>query len=286
MKRMVDVAHKAERFRSLHSADGVFLMPNAWDPGSARMLAEAGFDALATTSAGIAYSLGLPDYAGAVSREKMLDCAGAIAAAVEQPVNADLESGYGADAEDVAETIALAAKAGIVGGNIEDYSGDPGAPLFDIERAVERIVAAREAADASGISFTLTARSDSFLNRVDDPLNEAILRCNRFRQAGADCLFVPGPTDADTIATLVREIDGPLNVVMGLSKDTLTVNALRDLGVRRISIGGSLARAVLGLIRNAADEMFRQGTFTYADRQIPDAELCRFFAGKITSPGD
>lgn len=281
---MMHVAHKAERFRSLHSADGVFLMPNAWDPGSARMLAEAGFDALATTSAGIAYSLGLPDYAGAVSRQKMLDCAGAIAGAVEQPVNADLESGYGADAEDVAKTIELAAKAGIVGGNIEDYSGDPGAPLFDIERAVERIVAAREAADASGICFTLTARSDSFLNRVDDPLNQAILRCNRFRQAGADCLFVPGPTDADTIATLVREIDGPINVVMGLGKRTLTVNALRDLGVRRISIGGSLARAVLGLVRNAANEMFRQGTFTYTEGQIPDAELCRFFAESSPRP--
>lgn len=277
----MDTATKAEKFRALHAADGVFLMPNAWDPGSARMLADTGFDALATTSAGIAFSLGLPDYEGAVSREKMIECAGAIAAAVDCPVSADLESGYGPDPADVARTIELAAKAGLAGCNIEDYSGDSGAPLFDRDRAIERIAAARQAADATGIAFCLTARSDSFLNRVEDPLKEAIERCNHYREAGADCLFVPGPTDADTIATLVKEIDGPVNVVMGLGKGTLSVNALGSLGVRRISIGGSLARTVLGLVREAAKEMFHQGTFGYAENQIPDAELCRFFAAKV-----
>ncbi|MDX1514551.1 MAG: isocitrate lyase/phosphoenolpyruvate mutase family protein [Gammaproteobacteria bacterium] len=267
------------RFRRLHDADDVFLMPNAWDPGSARLLADFGFSALATTSAGIAFSLGRPDYAAAVSRDRMLDCVRAIAAAVDLPVNADLEAGYGREPDMVAETITLAASAGVVGGNIEDHGDEPETPLFDLELAAERIVAAREAADATGIPFTLTARSDTFLNDVDDPLNEAIRRCNRYREAGADCLFVPGPVDPESIATLVREIDGPLNVVMGLAETTLDVDTLRRLGVRRISIGGSLARAVYGFIRNAARELSQTGTFRYAEGQIPDAELCRFFAG-------
>lgn len=271
---------RADQFRRLHLAGDVFLMPNAWDPGSARMLAAAGFEALATTSAGIAFSLGLADYAGALSRETMIERAGAIADAVELPVNADLESGYGADPSEVARTIELAAMAGIAGGNIEDYSGDPRAPLYELGHAVERIAAARVAADASGIPFTLTARCDSFLNDVGGPLRASIERCNRYREAGADCLFVPGPADEKTIGTLVREIDGPINVVMGLSRGTLTVSTLRSLGVRRISIGGSLARAVYGLIRRAAEEMSRDGTFSYADDQIPDDELCRFFAGE------
>lgn len=279
------VRTKADRFRDLHGS-GLFLMPNAWDPGSARMLAAAGFEALATTSAGIAYSLGLPDYAGALTREKMISCVGAIADAVDLPVNADLESGYGDEASDVAKTIESAVSVGIVGGNIEDYSGNPDAPLYDIEHAVERIATARAAADGCGMPFTLTARCDSFLNAVDDPLNEAVRRCNRYREAGADCSFVPGPADAQTIGALVREIDGPLNVVMGLGRETLSADQLRVLGVTRVSIGGSLSRAVFGLIRRAAEEMSGRGTFSYADDQVADDELCRFFAGRTsTSPG-
>ena len=274
------VTSKAERFRRLHLSRDIFLMPNAWDPGSARILAAAGFDALATTSAGIAFSLGLPDYEGALSRETMIERAGAIADAVDLPVNADLESGYGAMAADVAKTIELAATAGLAGGNIEDHGSDPHVPLYELEHAIERVAAARAAADASETPFMLTARCDSFLNAVDNPLKESIERCNRYREAGADCLFVPGPTDPDTIGTLVREIDGPINVVMGLSRGTLTVTTLRALGVRRISIGGSLARAVFSLIRSAAEEMAREGTFSYAEDQIPDDELCRFFADK------
>lgn len=277
---------KADAFHRLHLGDEIFLMPNAWDPGSARILADAGFAALATTSAGIAFSLGLPDYAGRVSRERMLECTGAIAAAVDLPVSADLESGYGESPEDVADTITGAVKAGLVGCNIEDYSGDSVPFLFDTERAAERIAAAREAADASGMRFTLTARCDSFLNPVEDPFKQAVERCNRYRAAGADCLFVPGPTDPETIGALVGEIDGPLNVVMGLSGAPLSVSDLAGLGVRRISVGGSLARAALGLVRRAAEEMSRQGTFDYAGGQIPDAELCRFFARPVNSRTD
>lgn len=269
---------KGQIFRELHAAPGVVLMPNAWDAGSARMLAAAGFAAIGTTSAGIAFSRGVPDYDGRVTRPEMLDCVGRIAAAVDLPVSADLEAGYGIAPQDVAQTIALFIQAGVVGGNIEDYSGDARSPLFDAALASERIAAARQAADSSGFPFTLTARTDCYLAGVDDPFSEAVRRSNAYREAGADCLFVPGIKDAATIAALVREIDGPLSVVMGLAGATLTVAELAALGVKRISIGGSLARATFGLIRRAAQEMREQGSFTFADQQIPDSKLCRFFA--------
>lgn len=265
-------------FRKLHAESGVVLMPNAWDAGSARMLAAAGFSAIGTTSAGIAFARGLPDYDGRVTRPEMLDCVGRITAAVDLPVSADLEAGYGIAPQDVAQTIALFIQAGVVGGNIEDCSGDARCPLFDAGLASERIAAARQAADSSGFPFTLTARTDCYLAGVDDPFSEAVRRSNAYRAAGADCLFVPGIKDAATIAALVREIDGPLSVVMGLAGTTLTVAELAALGVKRISIGGSLARATFGLIRRAAQEMREQGSFTFADQQIPDNELCRFFA--------
>jgi 2-methylisocitrate lyase-like PEP mutase family enzyme len=193
-------------------------------------------------------------------------------------VSADLEAGYGPAPEDVAETIRQAVAAGAVGGNIEDYTGDPRAPLFDPTLAAERIRAGRAAADASGIAFTLTGRADCYLVGHADPLRESIRRANHYRQAGADCLFVPGVSDAATIGTLVREIDGPINVVMGLRGAPLTMAELEALGVRRVSIGGSLARATFALVRRAAEEMRRAGTFGYAGDQIPDAELSRYFA--------
>jgi 2-methylisocitrate lyase-like PEP mutase family enzyme len=274
----MDQLHKALRLSELHARDDTFLMPNAWDAGSARMLSSLGFPAIATTSAGIAFSLGLPDYQRAVSRELMLERVGQITAAVDVPVSADLEAGYGAEPEEVGETIRQAIIAGAVGGNIEDFTGERSAPLFDLTLATERIRAARQAADASGIPFTLTARADCYLAGVDAPFAAAVQRANHYRQAGADCLFVPGVSDPQVIAALVKEIDGPLNVVMGLSGSTLSVGELAALGVRRITIGGSLARATYGLIRQAAVEMKEQGVFSFADRQIPDGELNRFFA--------
>lgn len=267
-----------ERFRALHTGSQTFLMPNAWDPGSACMLATGGFPCLATTSAGIAYSLGQPDFEGRVSRSQMMERIQLIAAAVDLPVSADLEAGFGTAPRDVAETIRLAIQAGVVGGNIEDLSGHLHTPLFDIGLSGERIRAAREAADGSGIPFTLTARTDCYLAGLPSPFAEAVRRANLFREMGADCLFVPGIKDAETIAALAREIDGPINVVMGLTGSAFTVSQLSDLGVKRISIGGSLARSALGLIRRATQEMREHGSFSFAQQQIPDADLCNFFA--------
>ena len=201
-----------------------------------------------------------------------------IARSVDVPVSADLEAGYGVEPEHVARTVELAIAAGAVGGNIEDFTGDASAPLFNTSLAAQRIRAARVAADQSGMAFTLTARTDCYLANLQDPFSQAVQRANLYREAGADCLFVPGAADARTIAQLVKEIDGPLTVVMGLKGASLTVSPLEDLGVRRITIGGSLARATYGLIRQAAQEMAGKGSFSYSSQQIPDAELCAFFA--------
>lgn len=266
------------RFRQLHTADSIFLMPNAWDAGSALMLASLGFPAIATTSAGICFSLGFPDEEAAVGRDAMLDRVRSVAAAVPLPVSADLQSGFGASADEVGSTIGNAILAGVVGANIEDLSGKPSEPLFEMNQATARIRAARRAADASGIPFVLTARTDAYLAGADQPFDVAVDRCNAYREAGADCLFIPGVSDPRIIEALVREIHGPITVVMGLTGSALTLSQLGSLGVRRVTIGGSLARATLGLIRKAAEEMAGAGTFSFAAQQIPHSELSRFFA--------
>jgi 2-methylisocitrate lyase-like PEP mutase family enzyme len=201
-----------------------------------------------------------------------------IAAASAVPVNGDLEDGYGAEPERVAATITLAREAGLAGGNIEDYDGRE---LYDVELAVDRIVAAREAA---GSEFVLTARTDGQLLRTPTSLADSIDRANRFRAVGADCLYVPGVNDLDTIRLLVQEIDGPLNVVMGLGTSTLTVADLQSVGVTRISLGGSIARAALGFVRRSAEELANSGTITFAADQIPQADLNLLFAQ--SSKGD
>ncbi|MFI5733194.1 isocitrate lyase/phosphoenolpyruvate mutase family protein [Kribbella sp. NPDC051587] len=264
-------------FRELHEAPTGFVMPNAWDAGSAVLLAAAGFPAIATTSAGIAFSLAkgdhtLPDGAPSVSREDMFERMQQIAAAVAVPVSGDLEDGYGASPERVAETIVLAREAGLVGGNIEDYDGRN---LYDVALAVDRIVAAREAA---GPDFVLTARTDGQLIKTPTSLADSIDRANRFRAAGADCLYIPGVNDLDTITTIVREVDGPVNVVIGLGSSTLNVPDLLKAGVQRISLGGSIARAALGFIRRSAEELAAHGTITFAQDQIPQSELNELFA--------
>src|SRR5262245_16412958 len=273
---------KARRFRDLHTSDGCFLMPNAWDVGSAKMLAAAGFSAIATTSAGVAFSLGHPDHGfcssdARVDREAMMGRVGSIASAMSAPLNADLEAGYGASPEAVAETITKTIVAGAAGGNIEDFTGDKNDPQFETSLAVDRIRAAREAVDRSGVPFVLTARADCYLVGHRDAFAESVRRANLFREAGADCLFVPGPSDAATIGKLVKEINGPINMVMGLTGNALSVADLKGLGVRRISIGGSLARSMYYHIREAAKEMMERGTFTYADKQIPQGELNQIF---------
>lgn len=273
---------RGQRLQQLHTtADSIFLMPNAWDAGSALMLASAGFAAVATTSAGVCFALGFPDEEAAVSREAMLDEVGLIARAVPLPVSADMQAGYGARPEGVAQTITGVIRAGAVGANVEDRAEGAAQPLLPIAQAAERIRAARQAADASGVPFVLTARTDMYLSGRQagaDPFAEAVKRCNAYREAGADCLFVPGATDAQTIGALVREIQGPLTVVQGLSGPSLSMAQLGALGVRRVTIGGSLARAAFGLIRRAAQEMAGPGTFDFATQQIPQTELSRFFA--------
>jgi len=276
-----DAAAKALAFKTLHNGDG-FIMPNAWDAGSAIILAEQGFKAIATTSAGVAFSLGKPDYSApgarwAVSREEMIERVAEIAAAVDVPVNADLEAGYGDRAEAVAETVRLAIAAGASGGNIEDkVPGGDG--LYDEAIAIERIAAARLAIDAAKSAFVLTARSDGFLIAAPDALKMTIRRANLYRAAGADCLFTPGPVDPEIVRTLAREIDGPINIVMGLGTAQGNAHEIIAAGARRISLGGSIARTALGLVRKAAQELREQGTVTFASEQIPQDSLNTMFA--------
>lgn len=272
-----DLSSKAQAFRDLHHAPGAFVMPNAWDAGTARILAAFGFPALGTTSAGVNFANGLPDYDYRVPRAEMLAAYAKVAEAVDIPVSGDLEAGYGDSPEDVAETIRQSIAAGMVGGSIEDHTADPDKPFYDIEAAVERIRAAREAADASGIAYTLTARAECYLAGHPDPFRESVRRLQRYREAGADCLYAPGIKDRETIAALVREVDGPVNVVMGLAGAALSVAELEEIGVKRVSVGGSLARAALAAVREAAREISEKGTFTFAERAIPNAELNGFF---------
>ena len=279
-------ARKGTAFKDLHTSDGIFVMPNAWNAGSACMLEAAGFPAIGTTSAGIAFSMGLPDYEGALTRAAALEETRKISSSVKLPVSADAENGYGHDPSEVAESIQLFAAAGAVGASIEDYAASFGSRLYDRTHATERIRAARETAESLDFPFTLTARAECYLVDHSDPFNESVERANLYRQAGADCLFVPGVKDAETIGALVREIDGPINVVMGLSGNLLTLKELESLGVKRVSIGGSLARATFGLIQRAATEIREQGTFTYSKDQIPDESLCQFFLARISNTSD
>lgn len=268
---------KAIEFQALHQAEDAFIMPNAWDAGSAILLADAGFKAIATTSAGIAFSKGLPDYNNTLTRYQNMTAIAEISEAVDLPVSGDTENGYGRQLDDVRDTIALTIKTGAVGASIEDYSGNSDPGLYDIEEAVDRVAAAVDAIKASGIPIILTARAECFLVGHENPLSESIKRLNRYRQAGAHCLYAPGPKDAATIAALVNEVEGPINIVAGLSAEALSVEELGNLGVKRISTGGSLARTCLAALRSSAAEMLTSGTFSFAAGAIPDAELSKLF---------
>lgn len=274
--------NKGQAFKDLHSAEGIFVMPNAWNAGSASMLEAAGFSAVGTTSAGISFCLGLPDSEGVLTREAALDETRRIAGAVGIPVSMDAENGYGHTPEEVAETIRLAADTGAVGASIEDFAASYGTgDLYDRVLAKERIEAAVAAAASLPFPFTLTARAECYLVGHPNPFEESVARAIAYRDAGADCLYVPGITDPETIGRLVNEVEAPVNVVMGLAGSPMSVGQLEDLGVKRVSIGGSLARATFGLIRRAAAEIRDHGTFTYSDEQVPDAELCQFFAERL-----
>ena len=271
---MITQTEKARAFQALHQRDRAFIIPNPWDVGSARLLAALGFEALATTSAGYAFSMGQRD--NTIGRERMMEHVAAIVSATELPVSADLENGFGDDAGTAAETIRLGAAAGLAGGSIEDSTGRPDRPIYEIEHAVERVRAAAEVAHALPFPFTLTARSENYLVGRPD-LNDTIHRLQRYQEAGADVLYAPGLAAKEDIVAVVRALDRPVNVVMGLQGVQLGVAELSEIGVRRISVGSALARAAFGALLDAAREMRERGTFSFAERAVSFRDLSAMF---------
>ena len=268
-------AEKGAAFRGLHHRDRAFLIPNPWDAGTARMLQFLGFEAIATTSGGFAFSIGKPD--GAVDRDTMLAHAAALAAATDLPVSADLENGYADDPVRVAETVRMAAAVGLAGCSIEDVGPQRERGPYELNFAKERVRAAVEAAHSLPFPFTLTARSENFIiGRPDLP--DTIARLQAFQEAGADVLFAPGLKSKEDISTVVRSVDRPVNVIMGLQGVQLRVAELSEIGVKRISVGSALARTALGAFLGAAREMQEHGTFTFAEDAPKYADLNAMFA--------
>jgi 2-methylisocitrate lyase-like PEP mutase family enzyme len=271
-----DAEGRRARFRRLHEA-GCFLMPNPWDVGSARWLASLGVPALATTSAGLAFSLGLPD-GGRVALDAVLAHLTALVGATDLPVNADLEAGYAADADGVAESVRRCLATGVAGLSIEDATGDPVRPLYSLDEAVTRLAAARRAIDDAGGGPVLTGRAECFLTGHPDPLPEALRRLTAYAAAGADCLYAPGLRTPEQVAAVVRAVaPRPVNVLA--SGGAFTLAQLADLGVRRVSLGGGLARAAWAGFQRAAEEAVRQGTFSVTASATPHAALDAFFRG-------
>lgn len=271
---MLTQAEKGESFRALHFRDGAFIIPNPYDVGTARLLAHLGFEALATTSAGYAFTVGQRD--NTIDREQMIKHVADIVSATGLPVSADLGNCFGDSPETVAETIRLAAATGLVGGSVEDMTDKPDNPIYEFEFAVERVRAAAEAAHALPFSFTLTARTENYLVGRSD-LADTIKRLQAYAEAGADVLFAPGLTNKEDIASLVSSVDRPVNVIMGLQGVRLSLVELSEIGVKRISVGSALSRAALGAFLRAAQEMKTRGTFTFADEAISYREISDIF---------
>jgi 2-methylisocitrate lyase-like PEP mutase family enzyme len=271
-------ADKVAAFRALHERPGAFVIPNPWDAGTARLLASLGFEALATTSLGLANTLGRADGTGAVSREEVLANCRAIAGATDLPVNADLENGYADEPRAAAEMIRLAAEAGVAGGSLEDATGDPGKPIYDFDLAVERVRASVEVARSLPAPFVLTARAENFLHGRRD-LDDTIRRLQAFEAAGADVLYAPGLRDLASIRTAAGAVGKPMNVVMSAADPSLTVEQLAEAGVKRISVGGALSRLALAAFLKGAREMKDRGTFTFMRETVPSAELRQMFSG-------
>jgi 2-methylisocitrate lyase-like PEP mutase family enzyme len=272
---MSSQSEKAETFRKLHEKGSCFVIPNPWDQGSARILEHMGFKALASSSAGFAFSIAKPDLG--ITKASLMTHLTGVCQSTCVPVSADLQNGFGNDPEDVAVTILQAAKTGIVGGSIEDSSGDDGNPIYPLELAAERIRHAAVAARSLGFKFTLTARAENYLHGRAD-LKDTIRRLQAFQEAGADVLFAPGIAAAADIRQIVAAIDRPLNVLIGMPGMQLTVPQLQDLGVTRISLGGSLARSAYGAMMRAAAEILTQGTFAYTAQAAAGKELNGIFA--------
>ena len=269
---MLTQSEKAIAFRSLHARDSAFIIPNPWDVGTTRILAHLGFEALATTSMGYAFSAGKLD--NTVGRDEIMAHISEIAAATELPVSADLENGFGDEPETAAETIRLAAAAGVVGGSIEDATGRPDSPIYEIRLAAERVRAAAEAARSLPFPFTLTGRAENYLHGRPD-LKDTIARLQAYQEAGADVLYAPALATREDIAAVVSSVDRPVNVVMGLRGVQLSLAELSALGVKRVSVGSSLSRTALGAFLRAAREMCEHGTFGFAQ----DAASPREFSG-------
>lgn len=268
---------KAQRFRAMHEGS-LFVIPNPWDAGTARLLASLGFGALTTTSAGLAYALGRQDMS--VSREEALRNAADIIAAVDLPVAADLENGYGDAPEEAALTITRAAEVGLVGGSIEDATGRSADPIYDFGHAVERVAAAVEAARTLPFPFTFVARAENFLHGRPD-LDDTIRRLQAFEKAGADVLFAPGLPSLEAIRTVCASVSKPVNVVLGAKNTPYTLNQLAEAGVRRVSTGSSFARAALTGLRDAALELLGPGTMGYLDNAITSAEVAAVMAPRV-----
>jgi 2-methylisocitrate lyase-like PEP mutase family enzyme len=271
-----DFSAQRQAFRKLHES-GCFVIPNPWDVGTARYLRHLGFMALATTSAGLAFSLGLPDADWAVPRDTMLGHIADIVASVDLPVNADFESGYADDPEGVATNVRLCVETGVAGLSIEDSTGNPSKPLYDLPMAVERMKAARAAIDESGMDVLLTGRAECFLMGHPEPLKESIRRLQAYAEAGADVLYAPGVRERAGMEAIVAAVrPKPVNVLMSANTG-LKVSDLAEMGVRRISVGSSLARAAWGGFIRAAKGIAEEGSFAGFDIDAPYAELNEFF---------
>ena len=273
----MDRQKKFEKLKALHERDTTFVIANAWNGGSARMLTALGYEALATTSAGLAFSLGCRDSALGLTRKQVLENAKEIVESTHLPVSGDLEEGFGPSPQEVVDTVALACDFGLVGGAIEDATGDHSDPIFEFDLAVERIAAASEVAKSR--CFLLTARAENYLYGRPD-LEDTIKRLVAFQKAGADVLYAPGLPSLEAIAEVCSALSKPVNVVMGLSEPRLTKEQLQGVGVKRISVGGSFARAALGGFMRAAEEVLEFGTFNYASEALPDAKAASYMSDK------
>jgi 2-methylisocitrate lyase-like PEP mutase family enzyme len=266
-------AEKGRLFRELHERPGILILPNPWDAGTAKLLASLGFEALATTSLGMSNALGRADGEGAVSRAELIENCRVIAAATDLPVNADLENGYADDPKEAATILRDAAEAGVVGGSIEDWSGER---IYDFNHAVERVAAGVEVARSLPFPFTFVARAENLIRRRPD-LDDTIRRLQAFETAGADVLYAPGLRDLATMRTVVQAIGKPLNVVMSAADPALSAAEMEAVGVKRLSVGGALSRLALAAFMRGAREMKDKGGFTWVRDALPTADLKAVF---------
>jgi 2-methylisocitrate lyase-like PEP mutase family enzyme len=271
---------KAEAFRVMHRGQRILMLPNAWDVSSARVIEEAGFGAIATTSAGIAFTLGYPD-GQRISRNEMLQAVSRIAAVLKVPVTADVEAGYGDRPEDAAQTALAVIESGAVGMNLEDASGDANHPLVELPLQLEKIAAVQQAARTAGVSMVLNARTDVYLLQVgpvEKRYDQALRRLTAFRDAGADCVFLPGLRDATTIGRMVKDLDFPLNILAGPGSPSIP--ELQQLGVARVSLGSSPMRATLGLLGRMAGELKTSGTYRSLENAPSHDDVNRMMQGR------